>query len=531
MNANYYGYPKDKMWYAVQFNIVNPTNSPFTIDLFNGYNQVPIQANPSPITNPTIISGNISVGTQPVGIVYNPNNNFIYVANSGSNNISVIDSSTDSLYSTISVGTTPVEMAINSLNNAIYVVNQGSNNVYIIDCNTNSVIGSPISIALGGNGIAYCTSNNKMYICNVPSGNIQVLDCSSNTIINTISTGANVIGIVYNSTNNTMYVSRNTSNDVLVIDCSSDSILGSPISVGNNPTQMAYNVTNNTIYVSNSGSDNVSVINCVSNTVIATISLPSSPFLYEFPVGISFNSLTNSIYVGCHETSDTTNGSVLVIDCNTNIISENPFTVSGGYSPRSIVFNNYSNKIYTSNNAYGSDSLTVIVSTVNPYISGTTDYNQFVRELQNIPKRVRHIRLTTESYSQMAVPLYLQKRDANGIFCGVPRIPTEDLKPEDYQSFICELPFKPKELILNNNEIISQYTVAPNSTVGMVIYFDEIDMSDLLSEKLNVYNQIETKVEDLNTISEATLDRRYENRPTVKPSWLKNFKGGDAIKI
>ena len=56
-------------------------------------------------------------------------------------------------------------------------------------------------------------------------------------------------------------------------------------------------------------------------------------------------------------------------------------------------------------------------------------------------------------------------------------------------------------------------------------------MSDLLSEKLNVYNQIETKVEDLNTISEATLDRRYENRPMLKPDWLKNFKGGKTIKI
>jgi hypothetical protein len=65
----------------------------------------------------------------------------------------------------------------------------------------------------------------------------------------------------------------------------------------------------------------------------------------------------------------------------------------------------------------------------------------------------------------------------------------------------------------------------------MVVYFDEIDMSDLLSDKLNVYNEIETKVEDLDTITEAKLERRYEYRPFVKPEWLKNFKGGNAIKI
>lgn len=60
--------------------------------------------------------------------------NRIYIANSGSNNVSVIDGSTNSLKTVtdpLAVG--PSALAVNLTTNKIYVANSGSNNVTVID--------------------------------------------------------------------------------------------------------------------------------------------------------------------------------------------------------------------------------------------------------------------------------------------------------------------------------------------------------------------------------------------------------------
>jgi YVTN family beta-propeller protein len=416
-NSNYYGYPKDKMWYAVQFSIVNPTSSPYTVDLFNGYNQVPIQTTPSPLTNPTILSGAIPVGIAPTDMIYNPLNNLIYVSNSGSNTVSVIDSYSNTVLQNISVGIDPRAISLNTLQNTVYVLCNGSSDIYVIDCDSNNVLGSPLSVPFGLlSDIEYCPINNFMYFSATLLGDIKVIDCSSNTIVSNISIGVGVTYISYNPVNNKMYISRVTTQSIVILECSNNTVFGSPIIVGATPEKALFVPSNNYMYVPNYNSDDISVINCASSLVVNTISLPIVPFIippftiaYQRPFALAYNPLTNCIFVGCHDSSVVTDGSVAILDCNTNSFIGNPFNVSSGDTPSSIVFNSSSNIAYTSNFGYGSNDVSIIISStsINPYISGTTNYNQFVRELQNIPKRVRHIRLTVESYSQMAVPLYL----------------------------------------------------------------------------------------------------------------------------
>ena len=61
--------------------------------------------------NNTVIK-NITVGGSPGPLKFNPSNNYTYVVNSVSNNISVIDSSTDMVTNGVNVGSNPV--ALNS---------------------------------------------------------------------------------------------------------------------------------------------------------------------------------------------------------------------------------------------------------------------------------------------------------------------------------------------------------------------------------------------------------------------------------
>ncbi|MGB8987686.1 MAG: hypothetical protein WCC37_13895, partial [Candidatus Sulfotelmatobacter sp.] len=58
---------------------------------------------------------------------------YAYVSNGKSNTVTVIDLRTFQLAKTIPVGVSPTGIAANSKKNEIYVVNSGSNNVSVID--------------------------------------------------------------------------------------------------------------------------------------------------------------------------------------------------------------------------------------------------------------------------------------------------------------------------------------------------------------------------------------------------------------
>ena len=64
----------------------------------------------------------VAVGTFPCAVAVNPNTNQIYVANFGSNNVTVIDGATNNT-TTVAVGTDPSAVAVNPNTNQIYVAN------------------------------------------------------------------------------------------------------------------------------------------------------------------------------------------------------------------------------------------------------------------------------------------------------------------------------------------------------------------------------------------------------------------------
>jgi YVTN family beta-propeller protein len=66
----------------------------------------------------------------PAGVAFNPTNNDMYVANTGSNTVSVIDSS-NTVVGTISVGNRPEEIAFCRSNNDMYVTNFRTLNMLI----------------------------------------------------------------------------------------------------------------------------------------------------------------------------------------------------------------------------------------------------------------------------------------------------------------------------------------------------------------------------------------------------------------
>jgi len=502
-----------KSWSATQFNLNNPTASNYTIDLFNAYTLSNVSTVSAPVLTPTVVTGTISFGFGgSYGSAFNSLDNTIYVADPNTNAVRVIDCLSNTVIATIlNGGWSAYQMAYNSTDNTIYVTDTGLPLVYVIDCNTNLVT---LSIATSPNsvGLAYNSLNNTIYVCNPTLNSVSVINCSTNLITATIPLLSSPYGISYNSVNNTMYVGRSTSNFISVIDCASNLVTDN-ISVVN--TFITYNSVDNTMYASDGFGTTVSVINCTTNAVTTTITVGTQP------TGMAFNNINNTIYV-CNFGGTTAS----LIDCASNTVTG---TITVGNSPYSAIYNNLNYSIYVVN--YVDNSVSVISPIVAPAFSieGSTDYNQFVREFSFMPKRVRHITMIVDNLNQLNIPYEILTRDANGEQCTVPKLPNVSKNINQYQSNMVELAFGEKELILDNTTTFNQYTVLANSEVKMVIYYDEIDLSDALTNSVSVCQMIEPTVADGSSRTEAELEAK-ENLPLLDLQAIKSLKARDFIK-
>ena len=64
---------------------------------------------------------------------------FAYITNSGSNNVSVIDTATNTVKATVSVGYNPLGVAVTPDGTKIYVVNEYNNTLSVINTATNNI--------------------------------------------------------------------------------------------------------------------------------------------------------------------------------------------------------------------------------------------------------------------------------------------------------------------------------------------------------------------------------------------------------
>ncbi|MFN8595296.1 MAG: YncE family protein, partial [Anaerolineae bacterium] len=102
----------------------------------------------------------------------NPITNKIYVANYGSNNVTIIDGATNGA-TTVAVGTNPQAVAVNPLTNKIYVANYESANVTVIDGVTNAT--TTVNVGTRPNAVAVNPVTNKVYVTNENSNTVTII--------------------------------------------------------------------------------------------------------------------------------------------------------------------------------------------------------------------------------------------------------------------------------------------------------------------------------------------------------------------
>jgi YVTN family beta-propeller protein len=115
----------------------------------------------------------VAVGQDPVALAVNPMTHRCYVANNGSNDVTILDEATPAT-TTVTAGLGPTYVAVNTVNNTVYVANSADGTVTIIDgassgTTTVPADSQPCAVAVNPvTGVAYVTNHGR--------GTVTVID-------------------------------------------------------------------------------------------------------------------------------------------------------------------------------------------------------------------------------------------------------------------------------------------------------------------------------------------------------------------
>jgi 6-phosphogluconolactonase len=200
----------------------------------------------------TAVAGTTKAGTTPMGLAIDPGGKFLFVANQGSSNISVFSISGSTLkavpgspFTTIPVGlsypngTLPVAVAVSFSGNFLYVANQLANFVSVFSINSSSgaltALGVPFyNVGTSPSGLGISPNGGFLYVMNAGA----------------VSNNVNAFAICDN-----MVTSCSTPTTP---DGTLTAIAGSPFPAGLGPVAIAFDPNFNFAYVVDKGSNTIS---------------------------------------------------------------------------------------------------------------------------------------------------------------------------------------------------------------------------------------------------------------------------------
>ncbi len=320
-----------------------------TYDPTNGEVYVPCWTQSSGRGGVDVISGttltkNVSVGTNPLNAAYDATTNEIYVANSGSSNVSVISGSSNTLTTTVKVGSSPGFVGYSPANGDLYVPNPGSGNVTVISGATNKVVAN-VTVGSSPRNATYDPANEEVYVTNAGSNSVSVLG-TTNQVIATISVGAEPLFGVYDTANADLYVDNDNGATLSMIDGATNSVVAT-IPTGPGPWAPVYDPGNSGVYVANTGASTMTEISTGTPLVAVSPSVQKTP---TFP---AYDARNGYLYV-----PNNGSGTVSVVNPVTNKVLTN---ITVGSNPWSVTYDSSNGYIYVMNS--GSNTVTVLNGT------------------------------------------------------------------------------------------------------------------------------------------------------------------------
>jgi YVTN family beta-propeller protein len=284
----------------------------------------------------------IAVGDDPSHLELSHDGRYLYVANSGSDDVTIVATRSDLAIATaptgkrpllpcvapdgqsvyfpsgpertvtilgtrgefirkVPVGEAPHDIAVSPDSRWAYQPNSASHTVSVIDTRDQSVVGE-VKVGLGPGHIAFDPESRMAYVANTLSDDVTVVHTANHDAVATIAAGKGAHLPAVSPDGQYGYVANFASDD-LTVWRTKDYRAVARIPVGIYPHFFAISPNGQWIVVSNTGESSVCVIDAHTHETRARLAVGGAP------AHLAFDSDSESVFVGCESTDE-----VAVID-------------------------------------------------------------------------------------------------------------------------------------------------------------------------------------------------------------------------
>ena len=357
------------------------------------------------------VSSNVGTGVYPQGIVVNPFNGFIYIANQLSNNISVLDKK-GTLIRFIDVaahnqgspshpayGWGPVALAVNSQTDSpnfgkVYVANCIADMVAVIS--TELTITHTFPVGLRPVAIQFNSFTGKLYTANIAEDTVTVIDTATENVITTVAVGKSPRSIAVQPETGAVFV-VNSGDDTLTILNSEDQTVQTLDNIGSGLTTAVYHPLTQKVYVV-AGEDNT-----VVPVALETVSLQAPIVVGNRPYAIVYHPNSQLLYVGNREDNTFT-----IIDQNDNVVN----TLALGTVNIGLAVDPASDRLFSTDPNGGSIGL-ISYSDESSAVTINEEYEAKREDFKFKPALVEHVKFVLSGTARFRV-LKLEKETVTG---------------------------------------------------------------------------------------------------------------------
>jgi len=228
-------------------------------------------ANPTDPNNRLIKS--IDVGTTPQGVTFGAGS--IWVANFGSDTLSRINTSNNTVQATRPVGDGPQGLAFGAT--SVWVANSLADTVSRFNPNNNTVAAT---IAVGDDPRSVAFDGTNVWVTNFAGNSVSKINPATNTVTATVGVGEGPQGVAFAA--GSVWVANSKNNYVSRIATATNQVTAT-IPVGGSPHGVSFDGTS--VWVANFKSDNLSQITPASNSVTASVPVGIDPLFIASGTG------------------------------------------------------------------------------------------------------------------------------------------------------------------------------------------------------------------------------------------------------
>lgn len=208
----------------------------------------------------------IPVGTSPQGITTGAGS--VWVANFGSDTLSRINTTNNTVQATRGVGDGPQGLAFAV--SSVWVANSLADTVTRFNPSNNTA-GVPIPVGDDPRSIAFDGTN--VWVTNFAGNSVSKISPATNTVTATVPVGEGPQGVAFGA--GSIWVANSKNDYVSRINPATNQVIAIISPVGDSPQGVSFDGTS--VWVANFGSDNLSKITPASNSVTATVPVGIDP--------------------------------------------------------------------------------------------------------------------------------------------------------------------------------------------------------------------------------------------------------------